>query len=88
MASGAVVVTNRNPYTAWLLRDGENCLLCEMTRGDIADTVGRLIDDPRLQRDLAAAAARQIEVTYCNWAESCEKIYCVMRDVVEGVRDA
>ena len=29
MASGCLVVTNRNPATQWLLRDRENCLLAQ-----------------------------------------------------------
>lgn len=29
MASGCIVITNKNPDNAWLLRDAENCLLTE-----------------------------------------------------------
>ena len=39
MACGAVVVTNRNPRTAWLLRDGENALLAETTPSAVAARV-------------------------------------------------
>jgi glycosyltransferase involved in cell wall biosynthesis len=47
MACGAAVVTNRNPRTAWLLRDGENALLAETTPSAIAArVVDALADDP------------------------------------------
>jgi glycosyltransferase involved in cell wall biosynthesis len=83
MACGAAVVTNRNPFTTWLLRDGENCALCEMTRSDIADAVGRLIDQPSLRERLVAGAESDIGSYYSNWDASCERIFAIMRDVAE-----
>ena len=34
MASGMATVSNINPATAWLLRDGENCLLARAAADD------------------------------------------------------
>jgi cellulose synthase/poly-beta-1,6-N-acetylglucosamine synthase-like glycosyltransferase/glycosyltransferase involved in cell wall biosynthesis len=87
MACGAVVVTNRNPYTRWLLRDGDNSLQCEMARGDITTAVGRLIEDPVLRDSLAARANADIAAQYSDWDISCEKIYHMMRDGVEDLGD-
>src|ERR1035441_8673683 len=39
MACGAAVVTNRNPYTGWLLRDGENCVLAETSPSALAESL-------------------------------------------------
>jgi glycosyltransferase involved in cell wall biosynthesis len=83
LACGAAVVTNRNPYTAWLLRDGENCALCEMARSDIADTVGRLIDDPSLRERIVVGAQSDIASHYSDWDASCERIFTIMREVAE-----
>jgi O-antigen biosynthesis protein len=83
MACGAPVITNRNPYTAWFLRDGENCVLCEMTRSDIAAAVKRLVEDRSLCEKLATRAQGEIESRYSDWDVTCDRIYTIMRDVTE-----
>ncbi len=60
MACGCCVVTNVNGATTWLLKDGENALITETTVASIADTVGRLIDDPALRRRLAENGYRTL----------------------------
>lgn len=48
MACGAAVVTNANPRTAWLLRDGENAYLAETTPAAVAERIlTALTDDVR-----------------------------------------
>ena len=84
MACGAAVVTNRNPYTSWLLRDGENSMLCEMTRSDITAAVGRLIEDSSLRGALAERAETEIVAQYSDWEASCERIFTIMRDAAEA----
>jgi glycosyltransferase involved in cell wall biosynthesis len=75
MACGAAVVTNRNPHTAWLLKDGENCLLCEISRSDIVRAVGRLINEPALRDALAARALSGIEARHRDWTVPLETIH-------------
>ena len=45
MASGVATVSNINPATTWLLRDGENCLLSPPLPTPTAERLGRLVDD-------------------------------------------
>ncbi len=45
MASGMATVSNINPATAWLLRDGENCLLTPPLPTPTAERLGRLVED-------------------------------------------
>jgi len=83
MACGAAVVTNKNIYTSWLLRDGDNSLLCEMTKSDIFDTVSRLVNEPGLRDAVAAKALEDISVSHNDWAVPCEHIYAAMSRICE-----
>jgi O-antigen biosynthesis protein len=60
LASGMAVVTNVNPYTSWLLRDGENCLLAEPFAAAFAQALERLVEDPELRAKLAAAGSHLV----------------------------
>lgn len=84
MACGATVVTNRNPHTEWLLRDGINCLLCEMTRSDVFETVSRLIEEPDLRDALSAQGLMDIEQGHNDWTATCQRVYKIMNDAVGG----
>jgi glycosyltransferase involved in cell wall biosynthesis len=83
MACGAAVVTTRNPYTSWLLRDGENCLLCEMTRSDITDTVSRLIEDSTLRDKIANSGRSDMEARHQNWTATLKGIHDSMAQICE-----
>ncbi len=80
MACGAAVVSNRNPHTGWLLRDGENAAMFEMTAGDAARAVQELIADP-------ARLAAQTEQGYrtaaghADWTATCEHIHSLFARV-------
>jgi hypothetical protein len=74
MACGALVFTNRNVHTSWLLKDGDNCKLFELTKSAIADTIEQtLIDDDALDV-ITNRAARLIDDEFSNWDKSCETI--------------
>lgn len=60
MASGMATVTNRNESNLWFLKDGKNCLLSEPSPRAMADTIGRLVDDPGLRRSIAEAGVAAV----------------------------
>jgi glycosyltransferase involved in cell wall biosynthesis len=83
MSCGALVVTNRNPYTSWLLEDGRNCVLFEAVRSDIVDVLSRVIDDAPLRRRLAAAGTERVAKEHSDWERSCASALDSFRQVVE-----
>lgn len=60
LSAGMAVVTNINPATSWFLRHEENCLLTEPFPSVIAETIGRLVEDPALRAKTASAGAELI----------------------------
>jgi glycosyltransferase involved in cell wall biosynthesis len=78
MASGAAVVTNRNPYTSWLLRDGKNAALCEMTRGDIVRAVEAVMTDDALRSRIVQGGYETIRADHSDWSATCETIYGIL----------
>jgi O-antigen biosynthesis protein len=83
MACGALVVTNRNPYTSWLLEEGKNCLLFEMVRSDVVSVLAKAIDDVQLRRRLAAVGTERIAKEHSDWEQSCATAIHAFRQVVE-----
>lgn len=73
MASGMATVTNINPATAWMLRDGENCLLTPPLPTPTAERLGRLVRDPALRARLAAAGLQQVRGY--RWEEQIERVW-------------
>ena len=73
MACGAAVVTNRNHFTDWLLRDGENCILTETSPTAIAESIESVCRNPSLHRRIRAGGL-QPRPKYDNWATQAEKI--------------
>src|SRR5262249_47663944 len=57
MACGTATVSNQNPSTTWFLRDEQNCLLAPALPTQIAERIGRLVDDRALRERIAATAA-------------------------------
>jgi O-antigen biosynthesis protein len=76
MASGVACVSNRNPDTAWFLRDGENCLLADPLPGAIAESLGALVDDPSLRARIVEAALT--DVSRVRWEAEIEKVWGAM----------
>ncbi|TGN94601.1 rhamnosyltransferase WsaF family glycosyltransferase [Burkholderia sp. USMB20] len=74
MACGAHVVTNRNNYTSWLLRDGENCSLFEVVRGDIVASLRKAIDDEDYRVTTALQGATLVKEQYSDWGRTCAKV--------------
>jgi O-antigen biosynthesis protein len=76
MASGMATVSNRNPYTAWLLRHEENALLADPLPALVAEQVARLVEDPGLRERLAAAG--RAEVAGRSWDDELERVWGAM----------
>jgi glycosyltransferase involved in cell wall biosynthesis len=74
MACGALVATNRNRHTEWLLKDQENCVLFELTRSAIADKVQSALEDSSRLEKITAQAKRTIAERHSDWDQTCETI--------------
>jgi len=75
MASGALVITNSNPYNTWLLKDRENCLLAESSPTALADALEEGLSNQPLREQLVDNATRLIQKQYTDWDSQMEKIY-------------
>jgi len=73
MACGCTVVTNRNPSTTWLLRDGENCIMTEPSITSIFEKIETCIENPVLRSQLAQNGLHMVGKT--DWEKEIEKIY-------------
>jgi len=78
MASGALVVSNRNPHTAWLLQHRVNSLITECSASCFADALEEALTDPELRTRLTSAALELIRERYSRWDEQAEKAYRFM----------
>jgi glycosyltransferase involved in cell wall biosynthesis len=79
MASGCLVVTNENPATRWLLRDGENCLLSAPSASALAETLERGLTDRALRDQITATALAEIQASYADWDTQMAKIFRYMQ---------
>jgi glycosyltransferase involved in cell wall biosynthesis len=80
MASGVLVVTNFNPTTTWMLKDGENCLLSEASPTCLADTLERGLLDHALRHQITLNAVNEIRTHYQDWDSQIEKIYAFVKN--------
>jgi O-antigen biosynthesis protein len=80
MACGSLVVTNISSWTAWLLKDGENCLLTYPTASAIADTIQRALLNFDLRSKITDQALQQVMSGYLDWDTQMAKIYGYLCD--------
>jgi glycosyltransferase involved in cell wall biosynthesis len=78
MACSALVVTNRNPDTAWLLKDRENCLLAEPGVTTFADQIEEGLRDTELRRRIVENARAEVASHFTSWQAQMEKIHRFM----------
>src|SRR5581483_5704566 len=76
MASGMATVSNLNPSTQWLLRDGENCLLTRPLPTMTAERLGLLVEDESLRHRIAQAGLA--EVSRYHWDEQIDRVWASM----------
>ncbi len=84
MASGVVTVSNANPHTAWFLRHEENCLLSPSLPTQVAERIGRLVDDAELRGRLRTRALADVEAVH--WEEQIERVWHTMTKEEDGLR--
>jgi glycosyltransferase involved in cell wall biosynthesis len=69
-------VSNLNPATGWLLRDGENCLLTPPLPTPTAERLARLVDDPGLRAAISRAGLEQVRGY--RWEEQIERVWATI----------
>lgn len=75
MASGCLVITNKNYWTEWLLRDEENCLLTDTAASCLAETIERGLTDDALRQRITGAALDMVRRSYTDWDAEMAHIY-------------
>jgi len=75
MASGCMVVSNKNSATKWFLQDGYNCMLTDATPTCISETLGRALLDTETRNKIISNAHRMILDHYSDWDLQMEKLY-------------
>jgi glycosyltransferase involved in cell wall biosynthesis len=75
MASGCLVITNRNHWTEWLLRHEENCLLTEPSASCIAASIERGLRDENLRHSITEKAQALVRDRYNDWNSEIRGVY-------------
>ncbi|MGQ9633284.1 MAG: rhamnosyltransferase WsaF family glycosyltransferase [Bryobacteraceae bacterium] len=78
MASGALVVSNLNLHTSWLLQHRVNSLITKCSASCIADALEEGLIDADLRTRLTSEALTLIQERYSRWDEQAEKTYRFM----------
>jgi glycosyltransferase involved in cell wall biosynthesis len=86
MASGCLVISNQNPHTTWLLKDGENCILARASASSLSNAILTAYRSPTLRTRITNAALRAARQYYSNWYPEMEKIYEYMTRPARTVR--
>ena len=75
MASGCLMVANRNHWTGWLLQTEQNCLLTEPSATCLAETVERGLRDEALRRTITANALALVRDRYSDWHSEIARVF-------------
>ncbi len=75
MASGCLVVTNRNHWTGWLLQHEQNCLLTEPSATCLAETIERGLRDETLRQAVTANALALVRNRYSDWSSEIARVF-------------
>ena len=84
MASGCLIISNHNPYTTWLLKDRENCLLASASATSICDTVMLAYNESGLRATLTNTATTTIHQHHTHWEPEMKKVFNHMRNPLSG----
>jgi GT2 family glycosyltransferase/SAM-dependent methyltransferase len=91
MASGCAVVSNFNPATSWLLRDGQNCLLASPSPTSLAKTIKTALLDTEQRSRITRSALDMVLSEFSDWQSQIQKTYAFMcqpddREVKAGMQ--
>ena len=79
MACKCLVVSNYNPATTWLLKDGENCILANPSVTSFYEKICSVIDDSIMRKKITENALRTVK-KYSEWEPQFEKILSFMNN--------
>ncbi|SRR6266498_1273842 len=80
MASGCMVVSNKNTATKWFLQDGYNCMLTDSTPTCIAETLEEALLNVKKREEIVTNAHQMILSQFSDWESQMNKIYRFMID--------
>ena len=80
MASGCMVVSNKNAATSWFLQDDFNCMLTDATPACIAETLEEALLNTRKRKQIIKNARQMILDQFSDWDSQMEKIYRFMQN--------
>lgn len=78
MACGCCVVSNRNPWTGWFLRDGENCLLSDASATSLADRLEEALLNESFRQKITGTANEVIAHDHQDWDKEFEQLFTWM----------
>lgn len=67
MASGCLVVANKNPWNTWMLKDGVNCRVAEASISCIAETIIDSLENSKERMNITENAASYIKNERSDW---------------------
>jgi len=85
MACGAVVCTNYSKYTDWLLHNGENSMLFDLSQSSVSQTILRAASDVQARKRITSNAQSLIRDEYSDWDRTCSRIYELLFPLNEAV---
>jgi glycosyltransferase involved in cell wall biosynthesis len=80
MASGSLVISNKNPATSWFLKDGENCRLSDVSATCLARVLEESLLDTDANKRITSSALNQIKDEFYDWGQQFDKIFRFMRN--------
>jgi glycosyltransferase involved in cell wall biosynthesis len=78
MASGCLVVSNHNPATRWLLKDGENCLLASPSPSALATAINDALQNRDRRLQITRHALGMVQGTFKDWGAQIDKVHAFM----------
>ena len=84
MACGALVISNRNRWTEWLLKHGDNCLLTQASATCLTDSIIQGLENTEQRTQITATAQALIQEHYTDWGAQISRVYDFMCDPTQN----
>jgi glycosyltransferase involved in cell wall biosynthesis len=79
MGCGSLVVTNRNPASAWFLRDRENCLLAPASATALAETLDDALRNWESHAPIRERATHEIMQRHSDWGREMSAAFAFVQ---------